>query len=287
MKEDILISIIVPTRNKPWETVSKSIDSIFAANFKNSEVILIDQNNNKEIKLGIKREEKYGKVLYLESEEVGLSRARNLGINHSSGEWFLILDDDIILDKDFFKRVKKKLTEKTGEEIVFYGKVLNLEDRSPYIKRSIKTPCLHLWNFDSVCSAGLIFNRRVIEKVGYFDEDFGVGSIFGAGEEGDIIIRALKKGIRIKYLKGLIVYHPKGKIDLQKKYSYGFGIGALYKKHVFGSSKCFLVLGAKLALEVLARIILGIFLLCIGSRKSRLHLNYLRGFTDGYSSYNK
>ena len=49
MKENVLISIIISTRNKPWKIVSKSLDSILASNFKNLEIILIDQNETQKI----------------------------------------------------------------------------------------------------------------------------------------------------------------------------------------------------------------------------------------------
>jgi len=288
MKENVLISIIISTRNKPWKIVSKSLDSILASNFKNFEIILIDQNETQEISSRIKSEEKYRNIFYLKSKEVGLSKGRNLGIKYSKGKWLLFFDDDAILSKDFFEKIKAPLKENQEKEIIFYGKVLNLEDGFPYLKRSIKTSYLHLWNFDSVCSIALIFNKKAIEKIGYFDENFGVGSRFGAGEEGDIIIRALKKGVKIKYLKDFIVYHPKTKVDLKKKYLYGYGLGALYRKHIFSSFKCFLVLKVKFILEIIIRVILGIFFLFYDFQKSQLHFSYLKGFIKGFlSSINK
>jgi len=284
MKENVLISIIISTRNKPWEIVSKSLDSILASNFKNFEIILIDQNETQEIGSRIKSEKKYRDIFYLKSKEVGLSKGRNLGIKYSKGKWLLFFDDDAILSKDFFEKIKTHLKENQEKEIIFYGKVLNLEDGSPYLKRSIKTSYLHLWNFDSVCSIALIFNKKAIEKIGYFDESFGVGSRFGAGEEGDMIIRALKKGIKIKYLKDFIVYHPKAKIDLKKKYLYGYGLGALYRKHIFTSFKCFLVLKVKFILEIIIRTILSIFFAIVDFQKSQLHFSYLKGFIKGFFS---
>jgi len=287
MKEGILVSIIVSTRNKPWETISKSLDSILSSNFKNFEIILIDQNNNEEMRSRIKNERKYNNVLYLKSKETGLSKGRNLGIKHAKGEWLLFFDDDAILAKGFFEKIEKPLKENQKKEIVFYGEVLNLEDASSYIKRSIKTPYLHLWNFDSVCSIGLLFNKSVVKKVGYFDEEFGAGSSFGAGEEADIIIRVLKKKVKIRYLENFIVYHPKTKFDLEKKYIYGYGLGALYRKHIFSAIECFFVLGTKFICEITIRVILSIFFLSVNFHRSRLHLIYLKGFIKGYLSYNK
>jgi GT2 family glycosyltransferase len=50
----------------------------------------------------------------------------------------------------------------------------------------------------------------VVERVGLFDSTLGVGSgtEWGAGEESDYLLRALKLGYRIKYLPNLKVVHP-------------------------------------------------------------------------------
>jgi len=286
MKENVLISIVISTRNKPWRIISKCLESIFSLNSSNDfEVILIDQNNDVKIEIEIKNDPNYSNILYLKSKEIGLSKGRNLGLRHTKGKWILFLDDDAILSKCFLTKIEKTLIEYQDEEIVFYGNVLNLEDNSSYLKRSIRTPYLHLWNFDSICSIGLLFNRKVIEKVGFFDENFGVGSNFGAGEESDMVIRTLQKGIRIKYLEGFIIYHPKARDDLEKKYLYGYGVGALYKKHILSSSECFLVLVIKFILEIIARTILGTLFVFVDSRKSQLHFNYLKGFLKGFLSY--
>jgi len=283
MKKNILISIIISTRNKSWETISKSMDSILSSNFKDFEIILIDQNDSEEIRLKIKSKEKYNNILYFKSEEVGLSRGRNFGIRKSKGDWLLFFDDDALLPEGFFEKIEEQL--KQSKEKVFYGKVLNFEDGSSYIKRRVQTPYLHLWNFDSVCSIGLLFNKKVVENVGFFDESFGAGGKFGAGEEGDYIIRALRERHKIKYLDDFVVYHPKAEPNLEKKYSYGYGLGALYKKHIFDSFGFFLVLGAKLIGEIILRIGLGILFLFIDSQKSKLHINYLKGFINGFLSY--
>lgn len=63
-------------------------------------------------------------------------------------------------------------------------------------------------------SAGIsycIFLRfRVIQEVGLFDETLGVGSgtPWGAGEESDYLLRAIRQGARICYEPDIRVYHP-------------------------------------------------------------------------------
>ena len=39
----------------------------------------------------------------------------------------------------------------------------------------------------------LIFKSSIIKKVGYLDEDFGIGGKYGASEEADYVLRFLQK----------------------------------------------------------------------------------------------
>ena len=56
-----------------------------------------------------------------------------------------------------------------------------------------------------------IFLRlAVVKKVGLFDETLGVGSgtPWGAGEESDYLLRAIRRGARLRYDPGIHIYHP-------------------------------------------------------------------------------
>lgn len=283
------ISIVMSTRGTSCAIFEKTIFSIISSDLENCEIIIIDQNINDEIKKFIfdidkqKLLVKKNIIIYIKSNETGLSRGRNLGQKKATGKWILFFDDDIIIPKHFSEKFIPIL-EKT-KEIAFYGNVLNIENKTLYIKRTIKTKHIHLFNFDSVCSIGLILNRKIFENVDGFDINFGVGSKFGAGEESDIVIRILQKGFKINYLKDFIVFHQASKIDLKKKFSYGYGIGALYRKHIFNSFYYFFILGIKFIGEIILRILLSIIFIFINPLKTKNHFNYLKGYIKGFLSY--
>lgn len=286
-KNNPLISIIISTRNKKVNILKETLNSILSQKYHNCEIIIIDQNTNSEIKKMLDKEQSLSCVFYYKSKEIGLSRGRNIGFAKARGKWILFFDDDAFLQKDFFRKLNNYLEKINDENIIFYGNVLNLENSLSFIKRKINTKYLYLWNFDSICSIGIIFSRKAIDSVGLFDENFGVGSKFGAGEESDLIIRALNMGYKIKYLKNIIVYHPKAKNNLKKKYLYGYGLGAVYRKQIFSSFGCFFVLGIKFIGEISLRIILGFISLFNNFEKYKFHISYLRGFIRGFFSYKK
>lgn len=286
-----MLSIIVSTRGNRIRELKRLFLSLRKINRgDNLEFILVDQNEkNQSLKTLLDSFQKRLKLrtIYVKDGGIGLSRGRNIGIKKAKGDWFMFLDDDAVIDnfsqEDFLILEKNKL-----KKIIYYGNVLNLENRKSYIKRRILTRKVHLWNFDSICSIGLLFSRKAIEEIGFFDEDFGAGSKFGAAEESDMLIRALKKGVEINYLKNLIVLHPEAKISIEKKYSYGYGIGALYRKHIFDSFPTLLCLGFKFILEIKLRLLAAIFFFFRSKKQhAKAHLQYLKGFLKGFTSYHK
>ena len=66
---------------------------------KEIEIIVVDNSNNKEFKKSI--EEKYKNVrCILSSENIGMGAGNNLGIKNIDKEFALILNPDVILDKN-------------------------------------------------------------------------------------------------------------------------------------------------------------------------------------------
>jgi GT2 family glycosyltransferase len=281
-----MISIVISTKGKDSQALKPLLSSL-KNNLQNKEIIVVDQNAED---MGIQRlvvhfqeNDNNNEYIYLKDKQVGLSAGRNFGLKYASKNWVWFLDDDAVLPTGFSKDIEDILLANEREMIILYGTVYELESKKPFLKRSIFTKRLHLWNFDSVCSAALIFNKRVFEKIGIFDKNFGIGARFGAAEETDLILRSLKAGVKILFQKDLTILHPKDTGVGQKKFSYGHGVGALYRKHLCSSAYLTAVLGFKFILEVTIRSGMAL----IGTSKSNLHFYYLKGFLTGFASYTK
>lgn len=89
-----MISIIVPVYNT-GQYLSNCIESILSQNFSNFELLLID-DGSKDGSGAIcdKYAKKDNRIRVFHKENGGVSSARNLGLDHASGEWIYYVDSD-------------------------------------------------------------------------------------------------------------------------------------------------------------------------------------------------
>jgi hypothetical protein len=88
----------------------------------------------------------------------------------------------------------------------------------------------NLWT--SQTSYTTFYRAKVINQIGAFDESLGVGAgtIWGAGEETEVMLRALTGGAKGRYDPDLKIAHPEplavldsSALDRGKRYNRGFG----------------------------------------------------------------
>lgn len=104
------LSIVLPVYNTE-KYVRRCLESIFANDFQDFELILINNNsqdNSEQILLEFK--EKYSdKVVYIKREDSDISEARNLGIEKARGKYITFIDSDDYIEKDTLELMVKKI----------------------------------------------------------------------------------------------------------------------------------------------------------------------------------
>jgi glycosyltransferase involved in cell wall biosynthesis len=95
-----LFSIVIPYYRKT-DTISRAIDSCLTQTFTDFEIVIVDDCSKDNIKALLTRYESYAIRLYVNKENQGVSTTRNVGIEHSRGEYiaFLDADDEFCRDK--------------------------------------------------------------------------------------------------------------------------------------------------------------------------------------------
>lgn len=99
-------SIIMPTYNRAF-CITNAIDSILIQEYKNWELIIIDDGSTDETEELIRK--KYqdylesGQIQYIKSDHVGVSKARNIGLEKAKYDWIGYLDTDNTLCSNYFE----------------------------------------------------------------------------------------------------------------------------------------------------------------------------------------
>ena len=111
-----LISVIVPVYNAE-KTLRQCIDSILSQEFKDFELLLIDDGSRDQSPAicddyAIKDD----RVRAFHKPNRGVSSARNLGLDHAQGIWVVFVDSDDYISNNYFRGIEKR-----KEDIIFLG----------------------------------------------------------------------------------------------------------------------------------------------------------------------
>ena len=108
-KNEPLISIIVPVYNVE-KYLSKCIDSIINQTYKNIEIILIDDGSTDSSGAIC---DKYAlvdsRIHVLHIENSGVSNARNVGLNHATGDYIGFVDSDDYIEPNMYELLLEEL----------------------------------------------------------------------------------------------------------------------------------------------------------------------------------
>ena len=128
-----LISIIIPIYNVE-NYLRQCLDSIMGQTYQNFECLLIN-DGSPDHSADICREyvSKDSRFKYFEKKNGGVSSARNLGIEHSKGEYITFIDADDWVDSDYLEVLYTTLLEEGADITVSTYKQFNIKDGCFYI----------------------------------------------------------------------------------------------------------------------------------------------------------
>ncbi len=254
------------------EELGRLLDSLEAQDYPSLRVLVVDQNEDESAARQLA-----GRTLALVHlrSAPGLSRARNVALEHLGGDIVAFPDDDCVYAPGLLHRVADRFADGTID-----GLTGRSADATGQSGASWKTDATvlngdNLWN--RAISYTIFLRREVVERVGPFDERLGLGSgeRWSSGEEIDYLIRAVRRGARIEYDPSLIVEHDVRADDARIGFRDGASIGYLLRKHAYPARVVgrMLVRPAGGALASLAR---------LDGDAARYRLATLRGRLRGY-----
>ncbi len=184
----------------------------------NFEVIVVDNGSTDGSVKYLK--DKFSKIQLIESKEnFGYAGGNNLGVKNARGNHILILNNDVVLDKNFLKEIwknkdkadilgvknyyydKKNIIWSVGSEVNKFTMRTSLignkeEDRGQYDKGLMP---------EHVTGSAMLINKKVIDKIGFLDEDY-----FAYYEETEWQTRAQKAGFVVSWIPMAKLWHKVG-----------------------------------------------------------------------------
>lgn len=236
----IAVSLILATCGRV-EEVRRCLKSFSWQTCQDFEVLVIDQNQDERLSSIVHDAKQAGLQLrHIRLYPPSLSAARNLGIREAHGDVVAFPDDDCWYEHEVIENVVRCFAD---NESLAGAVGLWVEQASTMRQTLAETLELEQWRRfrDSTASSiTLFFRTNVIVKLGGFDQRLGVGCWYGAGEETDVVIRALSDSYRMKRLDTARVHHAFSNSDSKgaaasflRARTRSRGTGALYAKHKF------------------------------------------------------
>lgn len=178
-----LISVIIPVYNKE-NYLKKCIDSLINQTYSNIEIILVnDGSSDKSPEVCDEYSVKDSRIRVINSDNKGVSAARNLGIDKANGRYLMFVDADDWVAPDFCEEAIKIISENDSDIGVFGffcvdGKsgatksekrykteqLNNIEALERLLKNDIEN---YIWN--KIFKASVFFDVRFVENIVWED----------------------------------------------------------------------------------------------------------------------
>ncbi len=226
----INISVIIVTHNSE-SVIDRCISTIFAQQGINCRVIIVDSGSEDSSYLN--KYEKFSQVSVIQTENVGFSRANNIGYQHLNNDesYVVFLNPDVFLESNTFHNCLNTITNKQ-EVACVTGKIYNYDlERGHSLGNLDSTGIFRKWygkwydrgqgekdvgKYDTAqylpaaCGAFLFCRKSAIDYIlldeqNVFDPDF-----FLYKEDIELSIRLRSNGFRIYYDHLIKLSHCRG-----------------------------------------------------------------------------
>ena len=225
--QNIKFSIIIPVYNRPKE-IDELLASLVTQNFDAEfEVLIIEDGSTKTCKTIVESyTSQLSNVSYHFKENSGAGASRNFGMQKALGNFFIILDSDVILPENYLLEVKKALEENYTDA---FGGPDAAHKSFTYLQKAIN------YSMTSVLTTGGIRGKK--QAVGKFQpRSFNLGiskiafiktqgfSKMKNGEDIELTFRLWDNGFKTQLIEKAFVYH-KRRSSIPQFYKQTFGFG--------------------------------------------------------------
>jgi glycosyltransferase involved in cell wall biosynthesis len=160
--------------------IGQAVRSVFAQTFTDWELVIIDDGSTDDTPVSVKPFLGDSRVRYVRSDKLGQSRAKNLGLRLSRGEFVAYLDADDAWEPTKLAKQLLVLKERPEVGVCHTGRLLMDENGTVHPAPLTPTPSPaggegdieKLFLNNAVCFSSVMVRRAVFDQVGAFDPEF-------------------------------------------------------------------------------------------------------------------
>lgn len=229
-------SIIIPVFNRPQE-IEELLESLTKQDFEQDfEVLIIEDGSQNSSEKIVEKYQSSLDLKYFYKENTGAGASRNYGMERASGNYFIILDSDVIVPPQYLSEVNEALQEKFTDA---FGGPDAAHKSFTSLQKAIN------YSMTSVLTTGGIRGKK--KGVGRFQpRSFNLGlskkafettqgfSKMKVGEDIDLTFRLWENGFETQLIETAFVYHKRRstvKQFFKQTFSFGTARPILNKKY--------------------------------------------------------
>ncbi len=213
-----MLTFIVPVYNRPDE-VDELLQSLCEQTLREFDVIVVEDGSDVSCRQVCSRYGQRLRLAYYAKENAGPGMARNYGAERASGDWFVVLDSDVVLPPHYVESVVRSLHEMPCD--AFGGPDRAHESFTP-VQKAISYAMTSFFT-----TGGIRGSRRGLDR--FYPRSFNMGvsrqlwqQLGGFrpmrfGEDIDFSLRMVEAGARTRLYPDAWVWH-KRRTDLGKFY---------------------------------------------------------------------
>ena len=193
------LEILIATKNRT--NLDFLLPMFPFSHFSNFNILIVNQSSDCLLTSS------FPSVKVINSNEIGLSKSRNLALNNASKKICLIADDDVVYYSNFENRIITAFNQNPEASIITFNHQRDGLDKPQNSSQKIFSHTLKtIWNVSSIEIAFQL--KDIKENKSHFDENFGLGSYFETAEEYLFLMDAIKLRLNALFCPFVIVSHP-------------------------------------------------------------------------------
>ena len=221
----MFFSCIIPVYNRPGE-LKDLLSSLLSQTYNQFEVLVVEDGSSLRCDEVVTSFSQDLSIRYFYQENTGQGFARNFGMQQAKGDFFVILDSDVLLPPTYFEALEKAIATRSLD--AFGGPDAAASDFSP-LQKAMDFAMTSFWTTGGI--RGKLKNQAAYQARGF---NMGVSrAVFARlggfvdpnrGEDIEWSLRIKKAGFRLELVSEAFVYH-KRKNTLWSFAKQGFSFG--------------------------------------------------------------